>query len=51
MYFGENLFKEETKCELFSYVTYTNGKGCRTQMHLIKESEVQNPVYNNILRN
>jgi hypothetical protein len=51
MCFGEHLFKEKTECEIFSYVTKTNGKGCRPQMHLIKESEVQKPVYYNILRN
>jgi hypothetical protein len=40
MYFGEYLFKEKTKYEIFSYVIKNNEKGCRPQMRLIKESEV-----------
>jgi hypothetical protein len=51
MYSGEYLFKGKTRCEVFSYVTKTSGKDCGPQMHLIKESEIQKPVYNNILRN
>lgn len=51
MDFGDYLFKGKTKCEIFSYVTETNGKSFRPQMHSIKESEVQKPVYNDILRN
>ena len=51
IYSGEYLFKEKTRCEVFSYVTKTSEKGCRPQTHLIKKSEVQKPVYNNILRN
>jgi hypothetical protein len=51
MYFRQYLFEQKTKCEIFSYVTKTCGKDCRPHMHLIKESEIQTPVYNNILRN
>jgi hypothetical protein len=51
MYFGDYVIKEKTKWEIFLYFTKTNWKGCRHQMRLMKKSEVQNSVYNKMLRN